>query len=142
MESLKITKDNKRKIISLSQNFVNMPYIDFIIKPEKITRVYKIVSSYTTKMLVEKDKYNKIEDFLLKKQKLIEDGQKNLQKIDKNLENLTIAQFITPSTGTPAAEVVYENTRQQYEIDKENLINDLIDSLKLKENEIRILTGL
>jgi hypothetical protein len=141
MESRRITKDNKRKINSLSQNFVNMPYIDFIIKPEKITTVYKLTSLYTTKMVVEKDKYNKIEKFLLKKQKLIEDAQKNLEEIDKNLGNLTIAQFITPYTGTTAAEVLYENTRQQYEIDKENLINDLIDSLKLKEDEIKILTG-
>lgn len=142
METLKIARDNKRKINSLSQNFVNMPYLDFIIKPTQIGMVYTMAKKYSTNLLIEKDKYNQIEDFLIKKQKMIEDKQKDLESIDKNLENLTIAQFINPTTGTPAAEVAYESTRQQLELDKEDLINKLSESLKLKDDELRILTGI
>jgi hypothetical protein len=139
METIKITRDNKRKINSLSQNFVNMPYIDFIVKPDQIKTVYSLAKTYTTKMLIEKYKYNQIEEFLLKKQKLIEDNQKELEGLDKNLGNLTIAQFITPSTGTIPAEIAYETARQQIELDKEELINNLSEDLKLKNDELNIL---
>lgn len=140
MESLKIARDNKRRIISMSKNFENMIYLDFLIKPEKISSIYTTVIGFTTNILEEKDRYNKIEDLLKNKQKLVEDAQTKLQNFDSVLENTTINQFITPVTGAIAAEVAYEALRQQTELDKEQLLRDLVNDLKLSGDEINLFS--
>ncbi len=141
MEALKITRDNKRKISQITQNFMSMPYLDFLVKPERLESSYQFATLFSVTLFKEKEFYNQIEDVIKNKQKLIEDAQTEIQNLDSQLEDTTINQFITPTTGTIPAEIAYETLRQQLELDKESLLRDLVDDLKIAANELILFTS-